>query len=133
MSGYLRSLDPQLPRPVWLLQIGGVVNSFGNGVVLPFLFIYLHDVRHFSAATAGLVVGSSSAAQLCAGILAGPVIDRVGPRPTLAAGLVLQAVGFGLLPLVRAPWHAFALMIVEGAGSAGFWPSQSTLISRLTP
>jgi MFS family permease len=24
-------------------------------------------------------------------------------------------------------------MIVEGAGSAGFWPSQSTLISRLTP
>ena len=131
--GYLRSLDPQLPRPVWVLQLGGVANSFGNGVVLPFLFIYLHDVRGFSAATAGLVVGSSSAAQLAAGILAGPVIDRVGPRPTLASGLVLQAVGFGLLPLVRSPWHAFALMIVEGAGSAGFWPSQSTLISRLTP
>ncbi len=130
---YLRSLDPQLPRPVWLLQLGGVANSFGNGVVLPFLFIYLHEVRGFSAGTSGLVVGVSAAAQLVAGVVAGPLIDRVGPRPTLAAGLVLQAVGFGLLPLVRSPWHAFALMIVEGAGSAGFWPSQSTLISRLTP
>src|SRR5436309_15897274 len=130
---YLRSLDPKLPRPDWLLQLGWVANSFGNGVVLPFLFIYLHDVRGFSAGTSGLVVGVSAAAQLVAGVVAGPLIDRVGPRPTLAAGLVLQAIGFGLLPLVRSPWHAFALMIVEGAGSAGFWPSQSTLISRLTP
>ena len=100
---YLRSLDPKLPRPVWLLQLGGVANSFGSGVVLPFLFIYLHDVRGFSAGTSGLVVGVSAAAQLVAGVVAGPLIDRVGPRPTLAAGLVLQAIGFGLLPLVRVP------------------------------
>ncbi len=130
---YLRSLDPQLPRPVWVLQAGGVVNSFGNGVVFPFLFIYLHDVRDFSSGTAGLVIAVAAAAQLTAGIAAGPVIDRVGARPTLAVGLVLQAVGFGLLPLVRHPWQAFALMVVEGAGSACFWPSQSTLMSRLTP
>jgi MFS family permease len=66
-------------------------------------------------------------------VLAGPLIDRVGARPTLACGLILQAVGFGLLPLVREPWQAFVLVAIEGAGSAGFWPSQSTLISRLTP
>jgi MFS family permease len=128
---WLRSLDPQLPPEVWLLQLGGVMNSFGNGVVLPFLVIYLHDVRGFSLTTAGLVVAASSAAQLVAGIASGPVIDRVGPRRTLAAGLVLQAVGFGLFPLVHEPWHAFALITIEGAGSAGFWPSQSTLMSRL--
>ena len=129
----IRRLDPKLPREVWLLQTGGVVNSFGNGVVLPFLVIYLHDVRGFGLGTAGLVVAVSSAAQLTAGILVGPIIDRFGPRLTLAAGLVLQAVGFGLLPLVRHPWHAFVLLAVEGAGSAGFWPSQSTLVARLTP
>jgi MFS family permease len=133
LSGYLRSLDPQLPREVWLLQLGGVVNSFGNGVALPFLVIYLHDVRGFALGTAGLIVAVSSAGQLAAGILAGPVIDRFGAKRTLATGLVLQALGFGALPLVRQPWHAFALIAIEGAGSAGFWPSQSTLISRLTP
>src|SRR6476659_4842415 len=121
----LRRLDPRLPRQVWLLQAGGLVNSFGNGVVLPFLVIYLHDVRGFGLGTAGLAVATAAAAQVLAGIAAGPIIDRVGPRPTLAAGLVVQALGFGLLPLVRHPWHAFVLLAVEGAGSACFWPSQS--------
>jgi predicted MFS family arabinose efflux permease len=46
---------------------------------------------------------------------------------------VIQAVGFGLLPLVSEPWHAYTLLALEGIGSAAFWPSQSTLISRLTP
>ncbi len=129
----LRRLDPRLPRQVWLLQAGGVVNSFGNGIVLPFLVIYLHDVRGFELGTAGLVVAASAAAQLVSGALAGPVIERLGARTTLAAGLVVQAAGFGALPLVRHPWQAFALLAVEGAGSAGFWPSQSTLVARLTP
>jgi MFS family permease len=132
-AGALRRLDPKLPRDVWLLQIGGVLNSFGNGIVLPFLVIYLHDVRGFGLGTAGLVIAVSSTALLIAGVLSGIVIERLGPRLTLGGGLVLQAVSFGLLPLVREPWQAFVLMFVEGIGAAGFWPSQSTLISRLTP
>jgi MFS family permease len=127
----IRSLDPQLSRPVWLLQLGGLMNFFGNGIVFPFLVIYLHDVRGFSLTTAGLIVAASSAAQLVAGIGVGAVMDVVGPRRLLAAGLVLQAIGFGLFPLVREPWQAFVLITIEGAGSAGFWPSQSTLMSRL--
>ena len=130
---WLRSLDPQLPREVWLLQLGGVANSFGNGLVLPFLVIYLHDVRGFGLGVAGLVVAVSAAAQLTAGLVAGPLVDRAGAKNVLAGGLVMQAVGFGLYPLVRSPWQAFALIAIEGAGSAGFWPSQSTLIARLTP
>jgi MFS family permease len=130
---YVRSLNPQLPRPVWLLQLGGVTNSFGNGIVFPFLAIYLHNVRGFGIATAGVAIAISSATQLTAGAAIGPVIDRLGARRVLAAGLVVQAAGFGLLPLVQSPWHAYALLAVEGVGSAAFWPSQSTLISRLTP
>lgn len=133
MRGYLRSLDPQLPRDVWLLQIGGLANSFGNGIVFPFLAIYLHNVRGFGIATAGIAIAISAAAQLIAGVAMGPVIDRLGARRVLGAGLVIQAIGFGLLPLVSEPWHAYALLAFEGVGSAAFWPSQSTLISRLTP
>lgn len=131
MRLYLRSLDPQLSRPVWLLQLGGLMNFFGNGIVFPFLVIYLHDVRGFSLTTAGLVIAASSLAQLVAGIGAGALIDVVGAKRLLAGGLVLQAIGFGLFPLVHEPWHAFVLITIEGAGSAGFWPSQSTLMSRL--
>lgn len=107
------------------------MNFFGNGIVFPFLVIYLHDVRGFSLTTAGLVLAASSAAQLVVGIASGALIDVVGPRRMLASGLVLQGVGFGLFPLVHEPWQAFALITIEGAGSAAFWPSQSTLLSRL--
>jgi MFS family permease len=129
----VRTLDPRLPSQVWLLQIGGVMNSFGTGVVLPFLVIYLHNVRGFGLGLSGLVVATSAAAQLTAGIAAGPLVDRLGARRVLGAGLVMQAIGMGLFPLVRSPWEAFLLISIEGAGSAGFWPSQSTLIAHLTP
>lgn len=133
MKAYLRSLDPQLPRDVWLLQGGGVMNSLGNGIVFPYLFIYLKDVRGFSPAVAGAVIAVSSFGQVAAGLAAGTAVDRLGARRTLAGALVLQAIGFGLLPLVRVPWHAFALVTLEGAASAAFWPAQSTLITGLTP
>src|SRR3954447_6937876 len=130
---YLRSLDPMLPRQVWLVQIGGVVNSFGNGIVFPFIVIYLHNVRGISFAAAGIALSGGAVAALAAGFGAGAIVDRVGGRNTLLVGLLLQAVSFALFPLVREAWHAFALLALEGAGTACFWPGQSTLLSKLTP
>jgi predicted MFS family arabinose efflux permease len=133
LGTYVRRLDPRLPRTVWLVQAGGVVNSLGNGIVFPFIVIYLHNVRGISFAEAGLALSVGGVAALGAGLLAGPTVDRIGGRNTLLLGLLLQAVAFALFPLIRQPWHAFALLALEGAGTACFWPGQSTLLSRLTP
>jgi len=40
VAAYLRSLDTRLPREVSVLELGALVNAFGNGVVLPLLLIY---------------------------------------------------------------------------------------------
>ena len=131
-TAYLRRLDPHLPRTVWLVQSGGVVNSLGNGIVLPFIIIYLHNVRGISFAESGLALATGGAAALLAGLAAGPTVDRIGGRNTLLLGLLLQAAAFALFPLIREPWQAFAFLALEGAGTACFWPGQSTLLSRLT-
>jgi len=133
MLAYLRRLDPHLPRQVWLVQVGGVVNSLGNGIVLPFIVIYLHNVRGISFAQAGLALAIGAVAALAAGLVAGSTVDRIGGRNTLLLGLVLQAAAFLMFPLIREPWHAFALLALEGAGTSCFWPGQSTLLARLTP
>ena len=133
VGSYVRRLDPRLPSTVWLVQAGGVVNSLGNGIVFPFIVIYLHNVRGISFAEAGFALSFGGVAALAAGLLAGPIVDRIGGRNTLLLGLVLQAGAFALFPLIRQPWHAFALLALEGAGTACFWPGQSTLLSRLTP
>src|SRR3954463_15707129 len=131
LATYLRGLDPQLPRTVWLIQAGGLVNALGNGIVFPFIVIYLHNVRGISFAEAGLALAFGGMAALAAGLVAGPTVDRIGGRNTLLLGLVLQAAAFLLFPLIREPWHAFALIALEGAGTACFWPGQSTLLSKL--
>jgi len=131
--GYLRGLDPRLPRAVWALELGGVVNSFGNGFVYPFLFIYLHNVRGFALGVSGLIVATNAGVALLAGTPGGAAADRFGAKRTLAASLALLTIAFALFPLVRAPWHAFALAALVGLANGVFWPSYHTLLAAITP
>src|SRR3954452_16016394 len=106
---------------------------FGNGVIGPFLIIYLHNVRGISLGLAGVIVGANAAAALCSGFVGGALADRIGPRAVLSGALVVMAGGFALFPLIRTPWEALLVNMLVGAGSGSFWPSQSTLLSSLTP
>jgi len=133
VRAYLRSLNPQLPRDVWILQAGGLANMFGNGVIGPFLIIYLHNVRGLSLGVAGLVVATGSLAAFASGFVGGALVDRLGPRVVLSGALVVAAVAFALFPLIRETWHAFVLNLLVGVATGSFWPSQSTLLSSLTP
>lgn len=133
MKLWRRLFDVRLPRPVQTLQLGGLFNAFGNGVVLPFTLIYLHNVRGISLTAAGLVLATNAVVALVSGPFSGPLVDRLGGRSVLALALLLLAVGFGSYMLVREPWQAFAAATVTGLGNGFFWPAQSTLIAGLTP
>jgi MFS family permease len=133
VAGYLSSLNPRLPRSVQALQAGGLANAFGNGIVLPFTFIYLHNVRGISLGLAGLVLGTNAAVSLVAGPVSGAFVDRIGGKKTLAASLVFLAVGYGGYAFVEHPWQGFATAAITGVGNGAFWPAQSTLIAALVP
>src|SRR3954468_15665976 len=104
---YLTGLDPHLPRSVWTLEAGTLVNFFGTGVAYPFLFIYLHNVRGFGLGTSGLVVAAIGVVGIVVGPASGPLLDRIGGRITLAGALAVSAVGYLALPFVHEPWQAF--------------------------
>jgi MFS family permease len=132
-GAYLRSLDPRLPRTVYVLELGALVNAFGNGVVLPFLLIYLHNVRGISFGLAGTAAAVQSAAALASGFLGGTLSDRLGPKRVLLGALAVMTVAFALMPLIRTALDAFAIYTLWGIGSGAFWPSQSALLASLTP
>src|SRR5436190_557566 len=79
---------------------------FGNGVIGPFLIIYLHNVRGISLGIAGLVVASNSAAGLVSGFVAG-AIARTDHPSTFTFLFLLNAATFlvfvAVLRLVPAP------------------------------
>ena len=132
-QAYLRSLAPRLPRDVYVLEAGALVNAFGNGVVLPFLLIYLHDVRGIPFGLAGTAAAVQSVAALASGFLGGTLSDRLGPKRVLLGALVVMTVAFGLMPLIRSALDAFLVYTLWGVGSGSFWPSQSAMLAGLTP
>ncbi len=126
-------MNPRLPATVWLLQAGGLVNAFGIGVVMPYVIIYLHNVRGISLTVAGLAAAANALAALPASMAGGAAADRYGPKRLLVLSLLAQTAAICCFPMIRAGWQAIVLETAVGAGAGVFWPSQSSLLTRLTP
>lgn len=120
-----------LPRGVYVLQVGILLNAFGNGAANPFLLLYFHEVRGIPLAVAGLASAVAAATALAASLASGPLADRFVGRATLALGLVLSTAAFALYPLVREGWHAVALAVLGGGGVGTWLTGQSALLAAL--
>jgi len=118
---------------VLTLQAGGLVNSYGNGFVMPFLFIYLYNVRGIGYAVVGLILATHAVVSIVAGPIFGSQIDRFGGKTMLGVSLAILTVGYAGYVFVQDPWQGFLVAAVSGVGVGGFWPAQSTLIAGLTP
>src|SRR5689334_4808327 len=105
-----------LPRPVLVLQGGNALNYFGTGLISPFEIVYLHTVRGFSTATAGLVLATVMGTASVVTLPSGALLDRFSAKRLLIAGSVLNALGYGGLAFVDRPWEGFVCSAVGGAG-----------------
>lgn len=124
---------PRLPRSVYVLQAGLLVNAFGNGAANPFLLLYLHDVRGIPLGVAGLVSATNACVALVTALVAGSLADRRGAVPTMAAGLACSATAFCLYPLIREAWQPFPLAILGGIGGGTWLTLQSSVVAAITP
>jgi MFS family permease len=122
-----------LPRPVLLLQGGNALNYFGTGLLLPFEIIYLHDVRGFSTAAAGLVLATVMGTAALVTLPSGALLDRFSPKRILIAGNVVNALGYGGLAFVHHPWQGFVCSAVGGAGFGLVGTAGQVLTLTLVP
>jgi MFS family permease len=129
----MRGLKTDLPRGVYILQAGLVLNAFGNGAANPFVVLYLHDVRHVPLAIAGLASAANAGAALVSALVAGSIADRRGPRATMIGGLACSTAAFALYPLLRSSWQAFPIGILSGTGAGTWLTMQSSLLATITP
>jgi MFS family permease len=127
------SLYTHLPRDVYVLQAGLVVNAFGNGAAAPFVVIYLHDVRGVPLGIAGLAAATSAVCALLSALVGGSMADRRGARGTMLGGLAVSTVAFALYPLVRETWQALAVAVLAGTGIGIWLTMQSALLAAIVP
>ena len=120
-----------LSRPVLILQAGNALNYFGYGLVLPFEIIYLHQIRGFSTATAGLVLAAIMGTAAIVTPPTGALLDRYSAKAIVVAGSLASAFAYAGFAFVGRPWQAFACSIVGGAGLGAAGTANRTLVVRL--
>jgi MFS family permease len=122
-----------LPRPVLVLQAGNALNYFGTGLILPFEIIYLHQVRGFPTATAGLVLATVMGTAAVVTLPSGALLDRFSPKPLLVAGNLVSAAGYAGLAFIDRPWQGFVCSAVGGAGFGIAQTANQVLTLTLVP
>ena len=117
---------------VRLLLAGSVVSAFGRGMTLPYMYVYLAQVRDFSPTVVGLALGWLGVAAMVLMPLGGRLVDRFGARHVMLPLYVLEAVAVGSIALATEPWHAFVSLTLVAAGASGLAPGQAVILNDET-
>ncbi|MFM9634587.1 MULTISPECIES: MFS transporter [Streptomyces] len=110
------------------IHVGNALSAFGLGFTVPYLYVYVAQVRGLGAMTAGLVLAVFAVAALIVLPFAGRAIVRHGPLPVLIVALVTAALGALSLGLAGNATAVLAAAAALGAGQAVMQPALATMI-----
>lgn len=84
--------------PVWIRFVGELVTGVTNGMLAPFLILYINQKMGGDLFTSTLIVGMGPLTEVLFTILGGGVTDRIGRKVTINLALFSQAlVMFGFM------------------------------------
>ncbi len=124
----LKNLHPL----VWNIVIGTVFGRMATSMSIPFLAIYLTNVKGVSATATGLIIAVSSLVGIATSFFGGYFSDRFGRKRVLLISIFLWSfvfVGFGL---VDAIWGFFLMNALNGFCRSIFEPASRALLADLT-
>ena len=125
----LRDLDPRVHR----LFLGFAFSALGSGLTMPFLYVYLAEVRGIETATVGWMFAWMGLLGFAMAPPGGTLIDRFGPRPVMVVGLVVEAVCTTSIGHVETVTQGFVVASFIVLGTVGLWPAATAMLTRLVP
>ncbi|MER7725167.1 MFS transporter [Streptomyces sp. NPDC096323] len=112
------------------IQLGSALSAFGLGFTVPYLYVYVAQVRDLGAGTAGVVLAVFAMAALAVLPFTGRAIDRRGPLPVLVVASVVASLGAAALGVSSQVSAAVVSAAVLGAGTAVMQPALATMLVR---
>ncbi|OKK18099.1 hypothetical protein AMK16_17120 [Streptomyces sp. CB00455] len=110
------------------IQAGNALTAFGIGFTVPFLYIYVAQVRGLGSMAATSAFVAFALGALVALPLTGRVIDRRGPVPVVIGAAVAASVGALSLGLSTGIVPILLSALTLGAGQAVMQPALATMI-----
>lgn len=108
-----------------------VVDGVGTGLFLPFGIVYFLHTTSISLEAIGASLSAAALLALPAPLVAGPLIDRYGPRRMVAAGNMLSAAAFAGYLVVGSVWQLIAAALLASVGQAAFWTATRSLVAAV--
>ncbi|GEK31855.1 putative MFS-type transporter YttB [Kurthia zopfii] len=122
-----------MPKMVWLLVIGMLVNTTGNSFLWPLNTIYLNEHLGQSLSVAGLVLMANAAAGVVGNLLGGYLFDKIGGYKTIMVGIVITIIGLALLTIWHGwPHYVYFLTLIGFSGGIVF-PSMYAMVGIVWP
>ncbi len=115
------------------IQAGNALSAFGLGFTVPYLYVYVAQVRDLGATAAGAVLAVFALAALAVLPFTGRAIDRRGPLPVLVGAALVAAAGAAVMGVAAGVVAVVAAAALLGAGTAVLQPALATLIVWCSP
>ena len=119
--------ENKLPTKVRIMFVGILFSAIGNGLVLPYMFLFVHNILGFSTLTAGFLLSYGAMAALISSPIWGFFVDRYGARSVLMLSLVISAISYASLSLVHSLFELFLVFTFCCMGQSGMWPAQGAI------
>ncbi len=123
-----------MPKALWLLVAGMVINVTGASFLWPLNTIYIHEHLGKSLAIAGLVLMFNAGAGIIGNLFGGVLFDKIGGYRTIISGILITTSAVTSMIFFHKDFYAYAvLMAVLGFGAGMIFPAMYAMVGSVWP
>jgi MFS family permease len=122
-----------MPKKLWFLLIGMILNVTGNSFLWPFNTIYIHEYLGKSLSVAGLILMFNSLADVFGNMLGGWLFDKIGGYKAILTGISITFTSIlGLV--INHSWSFYCIFFITlGFGVGIVFPSMYAMVGAAWP
>lgn len=122
-----------MPKSLWLLVIGMMINVTGASFLWPLNAIYIHQELGKSLTVAGLVLMINAGTSVVGNLVGGWLFDKIGGYRSIISGATISVISLAGLSL----WHDWPYYVIflatVGFGSGMVFPSVYAMAGTVWP
>ncbi|WP_096202610.1 MDR family MFS transporter [Bacillus sp. FJAT-45350] len=122
-----------MPKALWLLIIGMIMNVTGISFIWPMNTIYLHQHLGQPLTVAGLVLMANAGAGVIGNLVGGTLFDRIGGYKTMIIGICITVASAFILAFYHSFLYYIVLLVGIGLGSGITFPAIYALAGSVWP
>jgi MFS family permease len=126
-----RRVNRNASDPIRVVIAVLLIDMLGTGMYLPVSLLYFTRVVDLPLPAVGWCLTAAQLMTLPLPVVIGRLVDRVGARTVVMAGLLLQGFGFCGYLWVHSSASLFATSLLAALGQRAYWSSVFTLIADL--